>query len=126
MFVRTTRDGESMHSAQNGIRYRIARGLDKRYILSLAQQSAWVVTHENIFVLGPTGVGKSFVACALVQKACRDGYAALYTRAQSLFLDLAMARADGSLRSLLARLPPFSPHPFLRLQRSSSPTLRTG
>src|SRR5215469_2583712 len=46
----------------------------------------------------------SFVACALAQKACRDGYAALYTRAQSLFRDLAMARGDGSLRSLLARL----------------------
>ena len=46
----------------------------------------------------------SFVACALAQKACRDGYSALYTRAQSLFRDLAMARADGSLRSLLARL----------------------
>jgi hypothetical protein len=43
------------------------------------------------------GAGKSFVACALAQKACRDGYSALYTRAQSLFRDLAMARADGSL-----------------------------
>src|ERR1044071_5906049 len=73
-------------------------------IRSLTQQSAWVGTHENIFVLGPTGVGKSFVACALAQKACRDGYDALYIRAQSLFRDLAMARADGSLRSLLARL----------------------
>ncbi len=60
--------------------------------------------HENIFVLGPTGVGKSFVACALAQKACRDGYSAFYTRAAALFRDLAMARADGSLRSLLARL----------------------
>ena len=86
------------------IDYRTARGLDKSVIRSLTQQSAWVGTHENIFVLGPTGVGKSFVACALAQKACRDGYAALYTRAQSLFRDLAMARADGSLRSLLARL----------------------
>jgi len=71
---------------------------------SLTQQSAWVGAHENIFVLGPTGVGKSFVACALAQKACRDGYSALYTRAQSLFRDLAMARADGSLRSVLPRL----------------------
>ena len=86
------------------IDYRAARGLDKSVIRSLAQQSAWVGTHENVFVLGPTGVGKSFVACALAQKACRDGYSALYTRAQSLFRDLAMARADGSLRSLLARL----------------------
>ncbi|HEY7335602.1 MAG TPA: ATP-binding protein [Bryobacteraceae bacterium] len=43
-------------------------------------------------------MGKSFVACALAQKASRDGYSALYKRAQSLFRDLAMARADGSLR----------------------------
>lgn len=76
----------------------------KSVIRALVQESAWVGTHENVFVLGPTGVGKSFVACALAQKACRDGYSALYTRAQALFRDLAMARADGSLRSLLARL----------------------
>jgi DNA replication protein DnaC len=86
------------------IDYRTARGLDKNVIRSLTQLSAWVGTRENIFVLGPTGVGKSFVACALAQKACRDGYSALYTRAQSLFRDLAMSRADGSLRNLLARL----------------------
>jgi DNA replication protein DnaC len=55
-------------------------------------------------MIGPTGVGKSFVACALAQKACRDGYSALYTRARSLFRDLAMARVDGSLRSLLVRV----------------------
>jgi DNA replication protein DnaC len=86
------------------IDFRTARGLDKRMIRSLSQESAWVGTHENIFVLGPTGVGKSFVACAVAQKACRDGYSALYTRAQSLFRDLAMAWADGSLRTLLTRL----------------------
>ena len=57
-------------------------------IRSLTQESAWVGTHENIFVLGPTGVGKSFVACALAQKACRDGYSAFYTRAQTVFRDL--------------------------------------
>ena len=82
------------------IDYHGARGLDKSVIRALVQESAWVRQHENIFVLGPTGVGKSFVACALAQKACRDGYSSLYTRAQSLFRDLAMARADGSLRSL--------------------------
>src|ERR1700751_5265207 len=58
------------------IDYRGARGLDKSVIRALAQESAWVGTHENVFVLGPTGVGKSFVACALPQKACRAGYAA--------------------------------------------------
>jgi DNA replication protein DnaC len=86
------------------IDYRAARGLDKSVIRALAQESVWVRNHENVFVLGPTGVGKSFVASALAQKACRDGYSALYTRAAALFRDLAMARADGSLRSLLARL----------------------
>ena len=86
------------------IDYRASRGLDKSVIRALAQKSAWVVNHENIFVLGPTGVGKSFVACALAQKACRDGYSAFYTRAAALFQDMAIARVDGSLRSLLARL----------------------
>ena len=73
------------------IDYRTSRGLDKSVIRALAQKSAWVTNHENIFVLGPTGVGKSFVACALAQKACRDGHSALYTRAAALFRDLAMA-----------------------------------
>src|SRR6185503_15459623 len=81
-----------------------SRGLDKSVIRALAQESAWVQNHENIFVLGPTGVGKSFLACALAQKACRDGHSALYVRAASLFRELAIARADGSLRNLLARL----------------------
>jgi len=86
------------------IDYRSSRGLDKGVIRALAQQSGWVRNHDNVFVIGPTGVGKSFLACALAQKACRDGYSALYMRAAALFRDLAMARADGSLRSLLARL----------------------
>jgi DNA replication protein DnaC len=86
------------------IDFRAARGLDKSVIRALAQESTWVRNHEHIFVLGPTGVGKSFVASALAQKACRDGYSALYTRAAALFRDLAIARADGSLRLLLAKL----------------------
>src|SRR5580658_6902233 len=86
------------------IDYRASRGLDKSVIRAMAQKSAWAAQHENIFVLGPTGVGKSFVACALAQKACRDGYSAFYVRAAALFRDLALARADGSLRILLARL----------------------
>ena len=86
------------------IDYRAARGLDKSVIRALAQESAWVRNHEHIFVLGPTGVGKSFVASALAQKACRDGYSAMYTRAAALFRDLAIARADGSLRLLLGKL----------------------
>ena len=86
------------------IDYRAARGLDKTLLRSLVAGSAWVEKHENIFVCGPTGVGKSFLACALAQKACRDGYSACYTRAAALFRDLALARADGSLRNMLLRL----------------------
>ena len=55
------------------IDYRAWRGLDKGGVRALTQESAWAQNHENIFVLGPTGVGKSFVAAALAQKACRDG-----------------------------------------------------
>jgi len=86
------------------IDYRAVRGLEKSAMRALAKDSAWVRNHENVFVLGPTGVGKSFIALALAQKACRDGHSALYLRAAALLRDLALARADGSLRNLLARL----------------------
>lgn len=93
------------HSAcVEDIDYRAARGLDKSVIRTLAQDSAWVRNHEHIFVLGPTGVGKSYIASALAQKACRDGYSALYLRASALQRELALSRADGSLRYFLARL----------------------
>jgi DNA replication protein DnaC len=55
------------------IDYRASRGLDKSVMRGLTQDSAWVRNHENVFVIGPTGVGKRFLACALAQKACRDG-----------------------------------------------------
>lgn len=86
------------------IDYRAARGLDKTVVRALAKDSTWVRNHENVFVIGPCGVGKSFLASALAQKACRDGYSALYLRAAALFRELALARADGSLRHFLARL----------------------
>jgi DNA replication protein DnaC len=54
---------------------------------------------RTFFVLGPIGVGKSFIASALAQKACRDGYSALYLRAAAWLRELALARADGSLRN---------------------------
>ena len=86
------------------IGFRTPRGLDRSRVRSLAQNSAWVTEHQNIFLLGPTGVGKSWLACALAEKACRDGFGALFIRAPKLFRELALARADGSLGSKLARL----------------------
>jgi DNA replication protein DnaC len=86
------------------IDFRSPRGLDRSLIRSLTQDSAWVREHYNLFLVGPTGIGKSYLACALAEKACRDGFTALYTRSAQLFRDLALARADGSLRTLLARL----------------------
>ena len=71
--------------------FRTARGLDKSLFRSLTQESAWVARHENVFVCGPTGVGKSYLAAALAHKACRDGYSVHYTRATALFRDLALA-----------------------------------
>jgi DNA replication protein DnaC len=86
------------------IDYRVARGLDKTVLRALTKDSAWVRNHENIFVIGPCGVGKSFLASALTQKACRDGYSALYLRAAALSRELTLAPADGSLRYFLSRL----------------------
>lgn len=79
------------------------RGLERAQIRQMAP-CRWVADHLNCAITGPTGVGKTYVACALAQQACRHGYRALYRRAGRLFDELALARADGSYARLLARL----------------------
>jgi DNA replication protein DnaC len=86
------------------INFHLARGLDRSLIRSLTLNSSWVQQHQQIFLLGPAGVGKTWLACALAEKACRDGFTAFFRRVPKLFRELAMARADGSLSSFLARL----------------------
>lgn len=85
------------------IDYSHARGLLKATMQEL-QTSRWIQEKQNVVLTGPTGVGKSYLACALGQKACRDGYTVTYRRVSRLFDELAQARADGTLPQLLRRL----------------------
>ena len=85
------------------IDFRAPRGLDRSLVLSLAQAS-WVEARHNLLVTGPTGCGKSFVACALAHAAIRRGHTALYVRAPRLLSDLHLARGDGRYPRLLAQL----------------------
>jgi DNA replication protein DnaC len=87
-------------AAIEDIDWRARRGLDKRQILTLAT-CRWVAEHLNVLVTGKAGVGKTFLACALAHKACREGYTALYLRVPRLFRALAIARGDGSYEKLL-------------------------
>ena len=82
------------------IDYRHPRGLDNRLMKALAS-GAYLREHLNILITGPAGVGKTWLACALANKACRDGYNARYLRLPRLMHELAIARADGRYAKLL-------------------------
>jgi DNA replication protein DnaC len=81
--------------------YRAPRGLDKALILQLAS-CRWVHEGLNLIINGPTGVGKTWIACAMAQKACREGYTALYLRLPRLFEELSLAHGDGRFPKLMA------------------------
>lgn len=86
-----------------GIDFAPRRELDKAVIRQLAS-CQWVRQHQVVLITGATGVGKTYVACALAQQACRKGHRAFYRRASRLLDELRLARADGSFTRLLARL----------------------
>lgn len=90
-------------AAVEDIDFRTARGLDKNNVLELAN-CQWLTEHQNILIIGPTGVGKSFLACALAHKACREGFSVQYHRTSRLFQELAVSRADGRYLRLLKGL----------------------
>ncbi len=85
------------------IDYRHPRGLDKSLMLSLAGCD-WIHQHHNVIITGPTGAGKSYLACALGNKACREGHPVLYYRIARLFQELAIAKADGRYDKVLRAL----------------------
>jgi len=79
------------------------RGLDKALIMQLAT-CQWVKEAGNVLIIGPTGVGKTYLACALAHKACQQGYAALYFRMPRLLQELEIAKADGRYAKILKNL----------------------
>ena len=83
--------------------YRNPRGLDKGLIQSLAS-CQWVKEHLNGLITGPTGVGKTWLACALAHKACREGHTAQYVRLTRLLRELVIAKGDGQYAKLLSNL----------------------
>ena len=83
--------------------YRNSRGLDKGLVQSLAG-CQWVKEHLNVLITGPTGVGKTWLACALAHKACREGYTAQYVRLTRLLRELTIAKGDGQYAKLLTNL----------------------
>jgi len=83
--------------------FRAARGLDKSLVAQLGS-GAWLTRRQNILLTGPTGVGKSYLACAFSHRACQLGFSAAYHRATGLYSEAALARVDGKHRAWLRAL----------------------
>jgi DNA replication protein DnaC len=84
------------------LEYAKERKLERSLMRQLAT-GRWIEAHQNVVITGATGVGKTYIACALAQQACRRGHRVLYRRAPRLFDELTLARADGTYAKLLAR-----------------------
>lgn len=85
------------------IDFRHPRGLEKQEILSMAS-CRWIREHLNVIITGPTGVGKTYLACALGHKACLTGHTTLYKRASNLFTEIGTAKGDGTYPRLMKAL----------------------
>jgi DNA replication protein DnaC len=85
------------------INYRHIRQLDRSMIRSLSSCD-WVRQRHNIAISGPAGIGKTYICCALMDKACREGFSVRYASAPKFFRRLAIAYADGSFDRMLAKL----------------------
>ena len=83
--------------------YKTSRGLDRALFQKLTQ-SDWIDAHDNVALIGPSGVGKSWLACAIGQKACRDNRSVLYHRWPRLCEEFALTRGDGRYARILKSL----------------------
>jgi len=83
--------------------FKQGRGMERSTVMALAGNQ-WVRSHHNVLVTGPTGAGKSYLACALAQKACRDGHTVLYQRLPRLLQDISVARHDGRYHKLMNQI----------------------
>jgi len=90
-------------ASMEDVDFRAPRGLDRSVLMRLGSCD-WIRQHQVVLVVGPTGVGKTYLACALGQAACRRGLSTRYFRMGRLLSELALARADGSYAKLLTRL----------------------
>ena len=93
----------AMAATVEAIDYQHSRGLQKAKMRELIS-CRWIAAHQNLIVTGPTGIGKTFLPCALGEKACREGYRVLYTRAPRLFGQLYQAKVEGTYPRMLQRL----------------------
>jgi DNA replication protein DnaC len=92
-----------LHACIEDIDFRTPRGISRSDIAPLSL-SNWIEQHQNCIVTGPTGVGKTYLACAIGHKACRNGYRSLYYSVRKLFRQLLIASEEGKLNQLLTRL----------------------
>ncbi len=100
--TRLTKAKLKQQACMEDIDYSDQRKLDKAQLLDLGS-CRWLREHNNLLVTGGTGAGKTYLACALAQKACREGYTSLYLRLPRLFGDLTIAKGDGRYSKLLTR-----------------------
>ncbi len=103
MQLRLRRAKLRLDACMEDLDYRTSRGLSRQLMLHLASCN-WIRGHQNVLITGPTGVGKSFIACALAHKACLEGFTARFFRMARLLEDLATARAEGRYLKLLNTL----------------------